>query len=96
MEQNRIRVAVLAELGRIWWTWQNIAECGRLPLDCRRLPLDCRLMVSLFLLRRWKQVDVCKVLRRSPVIVPPFKLELLRDGAEVVLGRVCKSLLRLI
>jgi len=69
MEQNRIQVAVLAELGRIWWTWQNIAECGRLPLDCYRLPLDCRLVVGLFLLRRWKQVDVCKVLRRSPVTV---------------------------
>jgi len=66
-EQNRIQVAVLAELGRIWWTWQNMAECGRLPSDCRRLPSDYRLVVGLFLLRRWKQVDVCKVLRRSPV-----------------------------
>jgi len=37
-EQNRIQVAVLAELGRIRWTWQNMAECGRLPSDCRRLP----------------------------------------------------------
>jgi len=67
MEQDRIQGAVLAELGRIWWTWQNMAECGRLPSDCRRLPSDCRLVVGLFLLRRWKQVDVCKVLRRSPV-----------------------------
>ena len=74
MEQNRIRVAVLAELGRIWWTWQNIAECGRLPSDCRRLPLDCYLMVGLFLLRRWKQVDVCKVLRRSPVTEGIYKM----------------------
>ena len=45
-----------------------MAECGRLPLDCRRLPLDCRLVVGLFLLRRWKQVDVYKVLQRSPII----------------------------
>jgi len=70
-EQNRIQVAVLAELGRIQWTWQNVAECGRLPSDCRRLPTNCRLVVvGLFLLRRWnrwKQVDVCKVSRRCPV-----------------------------
>src|SRR6266550_8435290 len=65
--QNGIRVAVLAELGRIWWTWQNMAECGRLPSDCRRLQSDCRLMVGLWLLSRWKQVDVYKVSRRCPV-----------------------------
>ena len=69
IEQNRIQVAVLAELGRIQWTWQNIAECGRLLSDCRRLPLNYYLVVGLFLLRRWKQVDVCKVLRRSPITV---------------------------
>jgi len=57
-EQNRNRVVVLAELGRIQWTWQNMAECGRLPSDCRRLPANYRLVVvGLFLLRRWKQVE---------------------------------------
>src|SRR3979490_3420279 len=61
--QNRIRAAVLAELSRIRWTWQNIAECRRLPSDCRRLLLDCRLIVGLWLLSRWKQVDVYKVSR---------------------------------
>jgi len=71
---------VLAELGRIWWTWQNIAECGRLLLDCRRLPLDCHLVVGLFLLRRWKQVDVYKVLRRSPVT---FKDKDKKEGDSV-------------
>jgi hypothetical protein len=30
-------VVVLAELGRIRWTWQNIAECGRLPSRGRSL-----------------------------------------------------------
>ena len=50
-----------------------MAECGRLPLDCRKLPSDYRLVVGLFLLRRWKQVDVCKVLQRSPMTLelPP-------------------------
>jgi len=55
---------VLVELGRIWWT---LAEYGRTPLDCRRLPLNCRLVVGIFLLSWWKQVDVCKVSRRCPV-----------------------------
>jgi len=41
-------------------------------------------------------VDVYKVLRRCPIIVPPFKLKLLQDGAVVVLGGVYKSLLWLI
>ena len=39
--QNRIRGAVLAELGRIRWTWQNMAECGgewRIAVDCGKLP----------------------------------------------------------
>src|SRR6266550_4026907 len=65
--QNGIRVAVLAELGRIRWTWQNMAECGRLPSGCRRLLSNCRLVVGLWLLSRWKQVDVYKVSRRYPV-----------------------------
>jgi len=39
-------------------------------------------------------VDVYKVLRGCPIIVPPFKLKLLRDRAIVVLGGVYKSLLR--
>ena len=30
-------MVVLAELGRIRWTWQNMAECGRLPSDCRQI-----------------------------------------------------------
>jgi len=38
-EQNRIRVAVLAELGRNRWTWQNMVECGRLPSDCRQIAI---------------------------------------------------------
>ena len=57
---------VLAELGRIQW---NLAEYGRLPLDCRGLPSDCRLVVGLWLLSRWKQVDVYKVSRGCPVTV---------------------------
>jgi hypothetical protein len=48
-------------------TWQNMAEYGRLPSDCRRLLLDCRLEVGLWLLSRWKQVDVYKVSRECPV-----------------------------
>jgi hypothetical protein len=36
---------VLAELGRIWWTWQNMAECGRLPWRTA----DCRLVVGLLI-----------------------------------------------
>ena len=71
-EQDRIRGAVLAELGRIRQTWQNIAKCGRLPSDCRRLPADCYLAVGLFLLRQWKQVDVCKVLRRCPITIKVY------------------------
>ena len=41
--QNRIRVAVLVELGRIRQTWQNLvetADCGRgrqIAVDCGRL-----------------------------------------------------------
>jgi len=58
-EQNRIRVVVLTELSRIRWTWQNMAECGKLPSDCRRLLANCRLVVvGLFLLRRWEQVEI--------------------------------------
>ena len=41
-------------------TWRNMAEYGRLPSDCR-------LVVSLWLLSRWKQVDVYKVSRGCPV-----------------------------
>ena len=44
-----------------------MAEYGRLLLDCRILLLDCRLVVSLWLLSWWKQVDVYKVLRGCPV-----------------------------
>jgi hypothetical protein len=40
-EQNRIQVAVLAELGRIRWTWQDsldLAEYGRMRQIAIRLP----------------------------------------------------------
>jgi hypothetical protein len=53
-------VVVLAELGRIWWTWQNMVEC-------RQIAADCRLVVGLWLLSWWKQVDVYKVSRGCPV-----------------------------
>jgi len=52
-------------------TWRNVAECGRLPSDCRGLLSDCRLVVGLWLLSRWKQVDVYKVSRECPVTGVP-------------------------
>ena len=64
-------------------SWQNLVDLAeysrmrqiaiRLPLDCHRLPADCYFAVSLFLLRRQKQVDVCKVLRRCPIIKIYYK-----------------------
>ena len=56
----------------------------------------CSIVIGLWLLSRWKRVVICKVSRGSPVTVPPFKLKLLRDVVIVVLGRVYRSLLRLI
>ena len=61
----------LAELSRIWLDlvefsgmWWNIVENGKLPW----IAVDCgNLVVGLQLLSQWKQVDVCKVLRRCPV-----------------------------
>ena len=50
----------MVDFSRIWWT---LAEYGRM----RQTAVDCRLAVGLFLLCRWKQVDVCKVSRRCPV-----------------------------
>src|ERR1700722_1427952 len=64
----------LAEFGGTWQniaefsgTWRNMAEYGRLLSDCRILLLDCLLVVGLWLLSRWKQVDVYKVSRGCPV-----------------------------
>jgi len=61
-----------------------MAECGRLPSDFRRLPADCRFAVGLFLLRLWKQVDVCKVSRMCPVTA--LLQTLVRGSAEPSLG----------
>ena len=79
-EQNRIQVAVLAELSRIQQAQQNIVECGRLPLDCYRLPVDCHQIIISRLVssccvsgNRWKQVNVYKVLQRCPVIEEAYK-----------------------
>ena len=58
-------------------TWRNMAEYGRLPSDCRILLLDCRLVVGLWLLSRWKQVDVYKVLWGCPVTGTEKALKLL-------------------
>ena len=45
----------------------NIVENGKLP----QIAVDCgNLIVGLQLLSWWKQVDVCKVLRGYPIIVP--------------------------
>ena len=63
----------LAELGRIWW---NLAEYGRIwqnMADCRRLPSDCRLVVGLWLLSRWKQVDVYKGVSRDKRLYEVYK-----------------------
>ena len=71
MGQNRLQVIVLAELSRIWldlvefsgMQW-NMVENGKLP----QIAVDCgNLVVGLWLLSWWKQVDVYKVLRRCPV-----------------------------
>ena len=39
--QDRIWVAVLAEFGRIRWTWQNMAEFGGLS-RMWQIAVDCR------------------------------------------------------
>ena len=61
-----------------------MAECGRLPSDCRRLLLDCRLVVGLWLLSRWKQVDVYKVSRGCPITQAPCRRVL--KGGEIDYG----------
>ena len=76
---------VLAELSRIRWTWQNLAEVADATdiVDIavetggqnmaeyggeRQIAVDCgNLVIGLWLLSRWKQVDVRKVSRGCPV-----------------------------
>ena len=53
--------------------WQNMADCRQIAV---RLPSDCRLVVGLWLLSRWKQVDVYKVSRRCPMTAGVYYLAL--------------------
>jgi len=83
---------VLAELGRIRWTWQNIAECGRLPwrtVDCRRerqITIDCRQIIiswSVSNAKSVEQVDVYKVTEVSRDTynnIPTYKRAPLRSN----------------
>ena len=63
--QNLVRTwQNLVDLAEFSGMQRNIVENGKLP----QIAVDCgNLVLSLWLLSRWKQVDVYKVLRRCPV-----------------------------